>query len=178
MVRLKPIDRRARRSEEIISEQRARFAREVPGVEIEFVQLLQDMLGDLEGNPEPVEVKVFGDDLPTLLRISQGLTDKLRKIDGLVDIVGPRLGNPELLVKIDTTRAAKAGFTPEQITQQLSAGMLGARGDRSAARRPPGRPSRSISRQVQVRSRVGPQLSADIARPERLCRCRRPPRRN
>ena len=28
--------------------------------------LLQDMLGDLEGNPEPVEVKIFGDDLPTL----------------------------------------------------------------------------------------------------------------
>ena len=28
-------------------------------------------------------------------------------------------------MKIDTTRAAKAGFTPEQITQQLSAGMLG-----------------------------------------------------
>jgi multidrug efflux pump subunit AcrB len=125
VVRLKPSDQRSRRSEEIISAQRARFAREVPGVEIEFVQLLQDMLGDLEGNPEPVEVKVFGDDLPTLFRISEGLADKLRKIDGLVDIVGPRLGNPELLVRIDSTRAAKAGFTPEQITQQLSAGMLG-----------------------------------------------------
>jgi CzcA family heavy metal efflux pump len=125
VVRLKPIDKRSRRSDEIISEQRARFAREVPGVEIEFVQLLQDMLGDLEGNPEPVEVKVFGDDLPTLLRIAEGFTEKLRKIDGLVDIVGPRLGNPELLVRIDTTRAAKAGFTPEQITRQLSAGMLG-----------------------------------------------------
>ena len=33
---------------------------------IEFVLLLQDMLGDLEGNPEPVEVKIFGNDLPTL----------------------------------------------------------------------------------------------------------------
>jgi CzcA family heavy metal efflux pump len=136
VVRLKPPSQRTRGSEEIISEQRARFAREVPGVEIEFVQLLQDMLGDLEGNPEPVEVKVFGDDLPTLLRLSEGLTAKLRKVDGLVDIVGPRLGNPELQVHIDPTRAAKAGFTPEQITTQLSAGMLGAvatevrRGDR------------------------------------------------
>jgi CzcA family heavy metal efflux pump len=136
VVRLKPASLRTRSSEEIISEQRARFAREVPGVEIEFVQLLQDMLGDLEGNPEPVEVKLFGDDLPTLLRLAGGITEKLHKVDGLVDIVGPRLGNPEVQVRIDPTRAAKAGFTPEQITTQLSTGMLGAvatevrRGDR------------------------------------------------
>ena len=108
----------------------------MPGVEIEFVQLLQDMLGDLEGNPEPIEVKVFGDDLPALLRLAETLEEKLRKVDGLVDIVGPRLGNPELQVQIDPTRAARAGFTPEQITTQLSTGMLGAvatevrRGDR------------------------------------------------
>ena len=136
VVRLKPDTERTRRSQEIISDQRARFAREVPGVEIEFVQLLQDMLGDLEGNPEPVEVKVFGDDLPTLLHIAQRITGRLRAIDGLVDVVGPRLGNPELQVHVDATRAARAGFTPEQVTTQLSAGMLGVvasevrRGDR------------------------------------------------
>ena len=33
-----------------------------PRLEIEFVQLLQDMLGDLEGTPTPIEVKIFGDD--------------------------------------------------------------------------------------------------------------------
>ncbi|HUR35358.1 MAG TPA: efflux RND transporter permease subunit [Vicinamibacterales bacterium] len=136
VVRLKPAGERARDAEAIISEQRARFAREVPGVEIEFVQLLSDMLGDLEGNPEPVEVKLFGDDLPTLLKLAEGVTARLRTVDGLVDLVGPRLGNPELQVHIDPTRAAKAGFTPEQITTQLAAGMLGAvatevrRGDR------------------------------------------------
>ncbi len=136
VVRLKPEAERTRRSEAVISDQRARFAREVPGVEIEFVQLLQDMLGDLEGNPEPVEVKVFGDDLPTLLRIAQRMTERLRAVAGLVDVVGPRLGNPELQVHIDATRAARAGFTPEQVTTQLSAGMLGVvasevrRGDR------------------------------------------------
>ena len=136
VVRLKPVAERTRRSEAVISDQRARFAREVPGVEIEFVQLLQDMLGDLEGNPEPIEVKVFGDDLPTLLQLAQHLTERLRAVDGLVDVVGPRLGNPELQVHIDATRAARAGFTPEQVTTQLSAGLLGVvasevrRGDR------------------------------------------------
>lgn len=136
VVRLKPVGQRTRRSEDIISAQRAQFAREVPGVEIEFVQLLQDMLGDLEGNPEPIEVKLFGDDLPTLLTLAQRVTDRLKRVDGLVDIVGPRLGNPELQVRIDPTRAARAGFTPAEIGTQLSEGMLGSvatsvrRGDR------------------------------------------------
>ena len=31
-------------------------------MELEFVQLLQDMIGDLEGAAEPIEVKIFGDD--------------------------------------------------------------------------------------------------------------------
>src|SRR5207247_718816 len=66
LVRLKPRNQRSRDVNEIISEQRDRFAEETPGMTIEFVQILQDMLGDLEGAPEPVEVKVFGDDLPTL----------------------------------------------------------------------------------------------------------------
>lgn len=136
VVRLKPTSQRERSSEDVISEQRERFGREVPGVEIEFVQLLSDMLGDLEGSPEPIEVKVFGDDLNTLLGLTRSLTEKLRTVDGLVDVASPRLGNPELQVHIDPTRAARAGFTPEQISAQLSAGLLGVvptsvrRGDR------------------------------------------------
>ena len=62
LVRLKPRNQRSRSSEEIISDLRERVHEAVPLVEIEFVQLLQDMLGDLEGSAEPIEVKIFGDD--------------------------------------------------------------------------------------------------------------------
>src|SRR6185295_4225749 len=55
LVRLKPRNQRDKDVEEVISAQRAKFAEELPGVEIEFVQLLQDMLADLEGTAEPVE---------------------------------------------------------------------------------------------------------------------------
>jgi CzcA family heavy metal efflux pump len=136
LVRLKPPGARSRSDEEIISDQRAQFAESVPGVEIEFVKLLQDILGDLEGAPEPVEVKLFGDDLPTLQRLAARVVQKLEKVEGLVDLVEPRAGNPELEVRIDPTRAAQAGFTPDQISTQLTGGLLGAvatevrRGDR------------------------------------------------
>jgi CzcA family heavy metal efflux pump len=136
VVHLKPHGQRQRTSDAIISEQRDRFEREVPGVSIEFVQLLQDMLGDLEGNPEPVEVKLFGDDLPTLSSLASRLAARLKAVDGLVDIVQPRQGNPELELAVDSTRTAKAGLSPSQVTAQVTAGLLGTvptavrRGDR------------------------------------------------
>jgi CzcA family heavy metal efflux pump len=125
LVRLKPRSQRSRDAEAIISEQREQFGNQLTGMTIEFVQLLQDMLGDLQGTPEPVEVKIFGDDIATLGDIASKLEDKLAKIDGLVDLVGPRTGNPELAVRIDPTRAAKAGFTVEEVGTQLSTGLLG-----------------------------------------------------
>jgi multidrug efflux pump subunit AcrB len=42
-----------------------------------------------------------------------------------VDLVVPQRGNPELDVHVDPTRAAKAGMTVEQVSTQLSAGLLG-----------------------------------------------------
>jgi CzcA family heavy metal efflux pump len=125
LVRLKPRSRRSRTAEEIIADQRERFAREMSGMTIEFVQLLQDMLGDLEGVPEPIEVKLYGDDIGTLESLASRIGEKLRKVDGLVDLVEPRRGNPELEVRIDPTRAAKAGFTATEISTQLSDGLLG-----------------------------------------------------
>jgi CzcA family heavy metal efflux pump len=125
VVKLKPSAARRRSAEQVISAQRAIFAAQMPGMTIEFVQLLQDMLGDLEGNPEPVEVKIFGDDLGELGRLAERTAERLRKIPGVVDLVVPQRGNPELDLRVDPTRAARVGFTVEQVASQLSAGLLG-----------------------------------------------------
>src|SRR5262245_21984446 len=125
LVRLKTRNQRDKTADDVISEQREKFAAQVPGVEIEFVQLLQDMLGDLEGVPEPVEVKLFGDDINTLFTLSARMAEKLKAIPGIVDIVQPRRANPELEVRIDPTRAAKAGFTTQDVSTQLADGLLG-----------------------------------------------------
>jgi multidrug efflux pump subunit AcrB len=125
LVRLKPRSARSRSAEDLISEQRERFANDMPGMTIEFVQILQDMLGDLEGEPEPVEVKLFGDDLNVLNTLAARIAGRMKNIPGIVDLVEPRRGNPELEVRIDPTRVAKAGFTPEQLSTQLADGLLG-----------------------------------------------------
>ncbi|HEY2933776.1 MAG TPA: efflux RND transporter permease subunit [Acidobacteriota bacterium] len=123
VVKLK--EKRERHAEEIIEEQRARMAERVPGVTIEFVQILSDLLGDLEGNPEPIEVKLFGDDLSQLEDLARQVEEKLKHIEGVVDIKGILRGNPEMVVNIDPVRTAQSGLDARQITTQLEEGLLG-----------------------------------------------------
>jgi CzcA family heavy metal efflux pump len=125
LVRLKPRGQRSRSSEEIITDLREKLAEAAPGMEIEFVQLLQDMLGDLEGNPTPIEVKVFGDDAAVLADVGGQIEELLGKVPGVVDIVGVQSGNPELTWQIDPIAAGRLGLTVEAISQQLSSAWLG-----------------------------------------------------
>jgi multidrug efflux pump subunit AcrB len=94
LVRLKPRGQRSRSSDEIISDVRERAHAAAPLVEIEFIQLLQDMLGDLEGNPEPIEIKIFGDDPDRLAELAEPVEDMMNAVTGVVDVVGVHDGNP------------------------------------------------------------------------------------
>jgi len=125
LVKLKPRGDRDRDAEEIISDLRGQITKSIAGIDIEFVQLLQDMLGDLEGSPEPVEIKVFGDNSDRLNEIADELGPKLQKIEGLVDYKGPQRGNPEIVINVDPALAGHAGLTVAQVSDQLQVGLLG-----------------------------------------------------
>ena len=104
---------------------RQQIAQNIPAVDVEFTQILQDMLGDLEGSPEPVEIKVFGNDMNTLQRVADEIEPKLTKIPGIVDFQSLRKGNPEIVFHVDDALAGRAGLTADQVSQQVSAGLLG-----------------------------------------------------
>jgi multidrug efflux pump subunit AcrB len=97
----------------------------VPDTDIEFVQLLQDMLGDLEGAPDPIEVKIFGDDQAQLSELSEQVETHLEKISGVVDIVGLQEGAPESTWQVDPAAAARIGLSTEEVASQLSNAWLG-----------------------------------------------------
>jgi CzcA family heavy metal efflux pump len=125
LVRLKPRSQRSRSSEEIISDVRERVHKAAPLVEVEFVQLLQDMLGDLEGNPEPIEVKIFGDDPDRLAELAEPVEEMMNKVDGVVDVVGVQQGNPEVTWTVDPVAAGRYGLTVEQVSAQMAGSWLG-----------------------------------------------------
>jgi multidrug efflux pump subunit AcrB len=125
LVRLKPRDQRHRSADQILDDLRDKITKAVPDTDIEFVQLLQDMLGDLEGAPNPIEIKIFGDDQEQLNQLSETIEGKLEKIKGVVDIVGLQRGAPEVSWQIDPVAAARIGLTVEQVATQLSDAWLG-----------------------------------------------------
>jgi CzcA family heavy metal efflux pump len=125
LVKLKPRAQRHREVEEIISDLREQITKSIPGVDVEFIQILQDMLGDLEGSPEPVEIKIFGDSSDTLNKVADELGPHIENISGLVDYKGPRRGNPELVINVDPALASHVGLTVDQVSQQVQSGLLG-----------------------------------------------------
>src|SRR5271170_7543185 len=97
LVKLKPRSKRKRSVDEVMDDMRAQIAQNIPGIDVEFTQILQDMLGDLQGSPEPVEIKIFGGDMSVLERVADEIGPKLEKIPGIVDFVGVQKGNPEIV---------------------------------------------------------------------------------
>ena len=125
LVKLKPPSQRDRSTQDVISDIRAQIRQSVSGVEVEFVQILADMLGDLQGSPEPVELKIFGPDMATLERTADQIAPLIEKIPGIVDFKSIQKGNPEIVFHVDPTLAGRNGMTVEQVSAQVSAGLLG-----------------------------------------------------
>jgi CzcA family heavy metal efflux pump len=125
LIRLKPRSQRHRSAEQVIEELRTKVHDEVPTMDVEFVQLLQDMIGDLEGNATPIEVKIFGDDPQRLEELAVEVQPKVQEIKGIVDVVGVQKGNPELTWEIDPMAAGRLGLTTTQVGDQLAAAWLG-----------------------------------------------------
>ena len=73
-------DRRSRSVDDVISEVRAKVTASEPVLDVEFIQVLQDMIGDLTGAPEPVVVKLFSPDPDLLSTWAPQVADALEKV--------------------------------------------------------------------------------------------------
>jgi multidrug efflux pump subunit AcrB len=122
---------RKRGIDDVMEDVRLKVNAQEPAVRTEFVQVLQDMIGDLTGEPEPVTVKLFSED-PALLeswapRVADAIRydEKTHKgVDGVVDVLNGlenTISGPAVTFQIDPTVAARAGFTPEEIATDASA---------------------------------------------------------
>src|SRR5204862_941996 len=107
---------------------RAKVAEQMPMLQVEFIQLLQDMIGDLTSAPEPIEIKMFSPD-PALLRDwAPKVGEQIKKIPGVVDVlngIDNTISGPAITFKVDPVIAARAGFTPEEIELDVSAIIQG-----------------------------------------------------
>jgi multidrug efflux pump subunit AcrB len=126
LVRLK--DDRARDSDEIIGDLREEIEKRFPQANPEFVKLLEDVINDLAGEPRPVEIKLFGNDLNVLQHTAEEIGARVEKLPGIVEFYnGVSEGAPELVARIDPVRTARAGLTVQAVSTQLNDALIGHR---------------------------------------------------
>lgn len=78
---------RTKSTDEVISEMRDEVTAIAPAmVEISFGQRVADLLGDLMSTPQPIEIKIFGEDYQVLKKLSEEAESILSPIEGIADI--------------------------------------------------------------------------------------------
>ncbi|KXS32706.1 MAG: Cation efflux system protein CusA [Candidatus Gallionella acididurans] len=122
-VRLKPLPRAP--IDEVMNQIRTRVESEVPGLSVEFAQLMEDMIGDLTAVPQPIEVKIYSDDQEKLSKLARKAAAAIGHIPGVVDVRdGINPAGDALEIHVDRIRAALEGVDPESVTRMLGS-LLG-----------------------------------------------------
>jgi CzcA family heavy metal efflux pump len=116
--------KRSRAIDDVISDVRAQIKSTEPELDVEFVQVLQDMIGDLSNAPEPIQIKLFADDPAMLEQLGPRVGEAISKIDGVVDVqngIENTISGPATSFQIDPVVAARMGFTPAEVSQDATA---------------------------------------------------------
>jgi len=132
-VKLKSQGDRKRNIDEIMEDIRGEIERTEPGAKVEFVQVLQDMIGDLTSEPQPIVIKLFSQDPALLASTAPHVADAIGKIQignghPVVDVLNGienTISGPAATFQINPTVAARAGFTPEEVAVDASAILEG-----------------------------------------------------
>jgi multidrug efflux pump subunit AcrB len=128
-IAIKLKDKRSRGIDEIISQVRGEVKKQEPALDADYTQVLQDMISDLTGAPQPVVVKLFSPNPDDLLTWAPKVADALGRIQinykkpivDIVDGIDNTTSGPAVVFNINPAAAAKAGFTPDQLTAVASA---------------------------------------------------------
>ena len=124
---------RSRSGEEVIADARARIKKAEPVLDVEFPQLLQDMIGDLVGAPEPVVIKLFSQDPALLHSWAPLVAAGIKKIPGVVDVldgIENTISGTAMTFNVDPVVTARAGFTPQEVELDTSAILQGEPADK------------------------------------------------
>jgi multidrug efflux pump subunit AcrB len=120
--------KRSRSVDEITSDLRAQIESSEPATKVEFVQILQDMIGDLSNQPEPVVIRLYSQDGKLLNETGPRVAEAISKVPGVVDIlngVEDAISGPAVTFQINPAVAARSGFTPEEIAVDAAAILEG-----------------------------------------------------
>jgi cobalt-zinc-cadmium resistance protein CzcA len=129
LVNLKPRDQwpKAISYPELTKEMQDKLERVVPTAVISATQPIQMRVEELiSGVRATLALKLYGEDLTTLDRLSGELKGVLGKVPGVTDLsLEANKGKPQLVIKVNRDEAARYGINADEIMEVVQAGIGG-----------------------------------------------------
>jgi CzcA family heavy metal efflux pump len=117
---------RRRSTDKVIADLRHQFTAALPDVQWEFPGILADLIGDLQGAPQPIEIKLFSPDTAVLKQKAPEVAEKISKVPGVVDVFdGLIYAGSTLTLRLRETDARRFGLTADEIATAVNTAMLG-----------------------------------------------------
>jgi multidrug efflux pump subunit AcrB len=112
--------------EAVMDQIRNQIVQQVPGLDIETAQLMEDLIGDLTAVPQPVEIKIFSNDMSVLKSLAEKTAASLAKIQGVVEIRnGVNPAGDALNISVDRVKASLEGVDSESVTRMVQEALAG-----------------------------------------------------
>jgi CzcA family heavy metal efflux pump len=119
---------RHRGVDDVISEIREKVNAAYPQLDTDFHQVLEDMIGDLTSSPDPIEIKLFSENLDLLKVWAPRVGDAIKTIPAVKDVkngIENTISGPAVTFNVNQSVAARAGFTPYELELDASAVFQG-----------------------------------------------------
>jgi cobalt-zinc-cadmium resistance protein CzcA len=112
----------------LIAQLQKEFNDELPGVEFNFSQYIQDNIEEaLSGVKGANSVKIIGRDLPTIERLATEAMRQMQQVKGIADLgIFHVLGQPNLNIKVNREKAARYGLNTGDVNTVVQAALGGA----------------------------------------------------
>ncbi len=119
---LRPLGERKIRDTVVLERIRKKLPK-LQNVKFEAIDISQSLMG---GALTPIEVKLFGKDLPMLKRAADEAAARMRRIPGIRDVTHSLAeGKPEYQIRIDREKAYRMGLSVYQVTNAVQTATLG-----------------------------------------------------
>jgi cobalt-zinc-cadmium resistance protein CzcA len=118
--------KRSKTTDEVSDDIRGRIETLLPALQIDFGQVISDILGDLMASVQPIEVKIYGDDYNKLSAIAHNVATVVETIPGTADVFnGLTIAGPEINIKPHIAKLAQYDLTPSDFQFQMQTRIEG-----------------------------------------------------
>jgi CzcA family heavy metal efflux pump len=113
-------------TDEVLNGMRQDFDQRFPMMNWDFHGFLDDVISDLQMEPDPVEINLFSPDMNWLEQTAPRVEDDIQKIHGVVDTFnGLTETGPSINVRVRPADAERFGLSAQDIANAVNTALLG-----------------------------------------------------